>query len=61
MARKSKKRKKTLGKYGPPGEIKYRKAASGNKRSALDSAAMLPRLPKGQGALLTNKTCATRG
>ena len=49
MAKKTKKRKrKTLGKYGPPGEIKYRKPASGNERSALERAAMLEKLPKGQ-------------
>jgi hypothetical protein len=46
MARKSK--KKTVGKYGPPGEIKYRPPADGNKRSALERAAGLAKLPKGQ-------------
>jgi hypothetical protein len=47
MAKKRAK-KKTLGKYGPPGEIKYRPPADGNKRSALERAAALPKLPKGQ-------------
>jgi hypothetical protein len=47
MAKKRAK-KKTLGKYGPPGEIKYRPPADGNKRSALEHAAGLSKLPKGQ-------------
>jgi hypothetical protein len=46
MAKKSK--KETLGKYGPPGEIKYRPPADGNKRSALERVAGLAKLPKGQ-------------
>jgi hypothetical protein len=49
MAKKTKRRKrKTLGKYGPPGQIKYRKPTSGNERSALERAALLERLLKGQ-------------
>ncbi len=50
MAKNKKKRakKKTLGEYGPPGEIKYRKPADGNTRSALERVAGLPELPKGQ-------------
>jgi hypothetical protein len=39
---------KTLGKYGPPGKIKYRPPEDGNKRSALERAARLPKLSKGQ-------------
>jgi hypothetical protein len=46
MAKKSK--NKTLGKYGPPGAIKYRPPAAGNQRSALERAAGLAKLPKGQ-------------
>jgi hypothetical protein len=50
MRKKTEKRaaKKSLGKYGPPGEIKYRPPAAGNKRSALERAAGLPKLPQGQ-------------
>ena len=39
MAKKSKKR--ALGEYGPPGEIKYRPPVEGNQRSALERAAGL--------------------
>jgi hypothetical protein len=46
MAKKSKKR--ALGEYGPPGEIKYRPPVEGNQRSALERAAGLAKLPKGQ-------------
>jgi len=50
MTNKPKKRatKRSLGKYGPPGEIKYRPPVAGNKRSALERAAGLPKLPQGQ-------------
>jgi hypothetical protein len=50
MSKMTKKRaaKKSLGKYGPPGEIKYRPPAAGNKRSALERAAGLPKLPQGK-------------
>jgi hypothetical protein len=45
MAKKSK--MNTLGKYGPPGEIKYRPPADGNQRGALERAAGLAKLRKG--------------
>jgi hypothetical protein len=48
MAKQKSAKKKTLGKYGPPGNIKYRAPADGNERSALERAAKLPKLPKGQ-------------
>jgi hypothetical protein len=40
MAKKKKRRmkRKTLGEFGPPGEIKYRPPAAENKRSALERA-----------------------
>ena len=47
-SKKKRAKKKTLGKYGPPGEIKYRKPADGNQLSALERVAGLRRLPKGQ-------------